>query len=298
MNAQQLPADLCKVTKPSPLTLSLWRFDPDSDHRRAVALRVDVEENDSEQPLHSHRKGQLVVALRGGVTCDVAGGRWMVPPQFAVWIPGGLVHSNRVITDARLCFLFLEPGAVRLPDACCTLAISPLVRELVLHLADKGRPGVQDDTIDGIVTVLLGQLAQAPIERLYLPLPDHPGLRRIADALTSDPGDRTTLEQWADALAMSPRSLARLVKSRTSMTFGRWRQQLQLIVALGELASKVPVQEVASHLGYDSVTAFIAMFKKALGTSPGRYFASREDCISIAGGVPASGGASARRASI
>jgi AraC-like DNA-binding protein len=57
------------------------------------------------------------------------------------------------------------------------------------------------------------------------------------------------------------------------MSFGQWRQQLQLIVAFGELTSKVPVQQVAEHLGYDSVTAFIAMFRKLLGTSPGRNMA-------------------------
>jgi AraC-like DNA-binding protein len=31
---------------------------------------------------------------------------------------------------------------------------------------------------------------------------------------------------------------------------------------------------VSDELGYESVTAFITMFKKALGHSPGRYFAA------------------------
>lgn len=53
---------------------------------------------------------------------------WMVPPQYAVWVPGQLSHSNRATPGAQVCFLFIEPGAAPMPDRCCTLKISPLVR--------------------------------------------------------------------------------------------------------------------------------------------------------------------------
>ena len=77
-----------------------------------------------------------MLALRGGVTCEVPNAMWMVPPQCAVWIPGGTPHSNHVTANARICFLFVEPGATALPAETCTLSISPLVRELIEHLAD------------------------------------------------------------------------------------------------------------------------------------------------------------------
>lgn len=75
---------------------------------------------------------------------------------------------------------------------------------------------------------------------------------------------------------MSERSLARLMVAETGLSFGRWRQQFHLIVALRELASGASVQNVSIDLGYESVTAFITMFRKALGQTPGRYFASRD----------------------
>ena len=110
-----------------------WRsFDPDLNPRPAIALRVEVPEHDSEAPLHRHRKGQLVLALRGGAICEVPGAVWMVPPHCAVWVPGDLPHSNRVTPNARICLLFVEPGASALPDKPCTLAISPLVLILAL----------------------------------------------------------------------------------------------------------------------------------------------------------------------
>ncbi|MFT3801115.1 MAG: helix-turn-helix transcriptional regulator [Burkholderiaceae bacterium] len=261
------------MTTDSALAESLHRFDPDVDERPALALRVEVEQNDVEQPVHQHRKGQLVMAQRGGVMCEVPGAMWMVPPQHGVWIPGGMPHSNRVTDNARICFLFVEPGAAPMPDKCCTLAINPMVRELIQHLAEQGPGYPQEGPTARIATVLLEQLALAPIEQLHLPISDHPRIRRIADALAADPADRRTLAEWARVLATSERSLARLVQRETGLTFGRWRQQLHLIVALRQLAGGATVQRVAGDLGYDSVTAFITMFKKALGQPPAQYFA-------------------------
>jgi len=262
------------MTKRIPLAYSLNAFDPDMFELPAVALRLDTQQHDVEQPVHQHRKGQLVLALRGGVTCTVSKAMWMVPPHHAVWIPGGMPHSNRATDNARIFFLFIEPHAVPMPDECCTLAISPLVCELIKYLADQSPVYAMSGPTGRVVQVLLEQLVAAPVEQLYLPISAHPKLRHMADALVADPANRNTLTQWAQRLAMSERTLARLVMRETGLTFGRWRQQLHLIVALRQLASGESVQRVAGNLGYDSVTAFITMFKKALGRSPTQYFAA------------------------
>jgi len=68
--------------------------------------------------------------------------------------------------------------------------------------------------------------------------------------------------------------LARLIVAETGLTFGRWRQLLHLLFAIRELAGGASVQRVSGDLGYESMTAFITMFKKALGQPPARYFAS------------------------
>jgi AraC family transcriptional regulator, regulator of nimT len=67
----------------------------------------------------------------------------------------------------------------------------------------------------------------------------------------------------------------RLVVAETGMTFSRWRQQLHIIIALQRLSAGDSVQSVSEALGYESVSAFITMFKKALGKSPARYFSDR-----------------------
>ncbi len=257
----QLPADVAN-------------FDPDQTDRPAVALRLDVKQYEQEVPVHQHRKGQLVLALRGAVTCRVPHAWWMVPPECGVWIPGGIPHSNRATANARLFFLFVEPGVAALPKQCCTLSISPMLREMILHLATIPQAYETGGHAEQLVRVLLDELALMPVEQFHLPVSDHPKIRQIADALGADPRDRSTLAEWAARVAVSERTLARMIVQETGLTFGRWRQRLHLIVALRELADGASVQRVSNDLGYESVTAFITMFKKALGQSPARYFAA------------------------
>lgn len=254
--------------------LALEGFDPDSSSQAAQAFRIRVAQSVQEIPFHQHRKGQLILALHGGITCEVEQAMWMVPTQYAVWIPGKMPHSNRATTNARLCFLFIEPGAVVMPDQCCTLKISPLVRELILRLAEQLRDEDDSQTRQRLIQVLFDELPHQPVEQLHLPMSRHPKIRQIADRLAQFPDERKTLAQWASSLAMSERNLARLVVKETGLNFRRWRQQLQLIIALQLLIGGSTVQQVADALGYESTNAFITMFKKALGTTPGRYLAS------------------------
>lgn len=253
--------------------LGLAGYDPDSQHDPAVAFHVRVVEDEQRIPFHQHRKGQLILALHGAITCEVENAMWMVPPQFAVWIPGLLPHSNKATPSARLCFLFIEPGAVSMPDRCCTLKISPLVRELILTLAERS-PAEQEPATRRLVQVLFDELPRQPQEQLQLPVSMHPKIRLMSDTMAESPAAWQTLHQWARHFAMSERNLARLVVSETGLSFRRWRHQLQLIVALQGLISGQSVHQVAQNLGYDSTTAFITMFKKGLGQTPARYVAS------------------------
>lgn len=248
-------------------------FDPDAFSQAAIALQIAPELEHS-GTVHSHRKGQLIVSLHGAVSCEVKDAIWLVPPQHAVWIPSSTSHSVRITKNASTCFLFIEPSAIAMPSSCCTLYISPLIKELIQHLAAQDPAYQAESKTSRLANVLLEHLSDAPLKDLHLPISDHPKIKQLTNALFAYPDDRTTLRQWAERLATSERSLARLVKSATGLSFGRWRQQLHLMIALSQLAEGQSVQNVAGNLGYDSVNAFITMFKKALGKSPTQYFAS------------------------
>jgi AraC-like DNA-binding protein len=259
---------------------SVEQFDPDAVDEQAVALRVDISGAEGEQPTHRHRKGQLVFSLRGSVTCKVEDALHMVLPQSGVWIPSHVPHSNNASPNAQIIMLFVEPDALSMPADCCILSISPMVREMIIHLADNGDKFVDKARYAQFGQVLLDQLSRTPVEHLSLPLFSHPKLKRVCDALIAHPGDRRSKAEWASLVAMSERTFDRLVTRETGQSFGRWRQHLQLIVALRDLSAGATVQQVALSLGYESATAFIIMFKKAFGVPPGQYMLDRRPLLS------------------
>jgi AraC-like DNA-binding protein len=162
-----------------------------------------------------------------------------------------------------------------LPAECCTLSVSPMLREMIHRIAELSESDPRDAHVDRLVRVLLDELALMPSGGLELPVSDHPKIALITAALLAEPSDRRTIGQWAEHVAVSERSLKRLMVQETGLSFGRWRRQLQLVIALRELAGGATVQQVAGDLGYESTTAFIVMFRKALGATPSRYFADR-----------------------
>ena len=270
--------------------LGLDGYDPDSQHDAAVAFRIRVVAQEQYIPLHQHRKGQLIMALGGAITCEVENAMLMVPPQYAVWIPGQTPHSNKATPGAQLCLLFIEPGALEMerlsllktPSDSLALVEIPhhpfrpdtAHRELVLALADRSQEELPLPATGRLVDVLFDELPLQPQEHLQLPVSPHPKIRLMSETMANEPAAWQTLAQWASHFAMSERNLARLVVKETGLSFRRWRHQLQLIVALQFLIGGKSVQQAAQALGYDSTTAFITMFKKGLGQTPARYIAS------------------------
>ena len=227
---------------------------------------------------HCHHEAQLMLVVRGLVTCEVDLGQWMVPPQCALWIPERMAHSMRGVGDLQLYCVYVGPTLTRaLPRECCVMTVSPLLRELVIeiaHLSNRYNVDVLDDRMIGI---MLDRLATAPTatEQLHLSMPSHQRLCQIADRLVADPSDRTTMSEWARKVGMSERTLFRLLSKETGMSFGRWRQQFQLMLALKRLSEGASVQVVAFEIGYESSSAFVTMFRKALGKPPLRFLADR-----------------------
>ena len=101
-----------------------------------------------------------------------------------------------------------------------------------------------------------------------------PRLLRVARSMMDNPADVRDLNAWAREVGASARTLSRLFTAQTGMTFREWRQQRRLLRALELLASGHNVTTVAAELGYDNTSAFIAMFRRCLGTTPARYLGS------------------------
>ena len=222
---------------------------------------------------HSHRRGQFHCVESGLVHVRTAHGSWLLPPHRAGWMPPGERHTVSISGAMSGWSVFIAPEACDgLPGRPCVLGVNELMRALVRR-ASSWTPCEHLDAEQSRVTaVLLDEMRRAPQQPLYLPMPTDRRLLRIAQAVLRHPHDNSALEDWATRAGLSARSLSRLFRAETALSFAQWRQQARLSHALEQLAEGEPVAGVAEGLGYASVSAFIAMFRRAFGHSPARYF--------------------------
>ena len=155
---------------------------------------------------------------------------------------------------------------------CGVVQVSELLRAGIVRAVQFRHPYAPDSAEARLAAVLLDEIRVAATAPLHLPLPRDPRARRVAEALQADPGDPKRLEDWARVAGASARTLERVFERETSLRFAAWRQQARLLRSLEALASGEPVTQVALAVGYETPSAFIAMFRRALGTTPGRYF--------------------------
>ena len=238
---------------------------------RAIVASARDYDAARETPPHTHPRGQLIYAERGTLTTTAATGTWVAPPNRAIWIPAGVTHVTRLTVNTEIRSIFIRKDAIPgLPIHCAVVQVNPLLRELILAVVRL--PALYDeDGADGrLVEVLLDRVAALPQEPLHLPTPTSAKLRAVAGDLAERPD--LPLVEAARYAAMSQRSFARHFLVETGLTFGAWQRQARLLRALELLGTGMSVGDVAFSLGYQSTSAFIAMFRLSFGSTPARYF--------------------------
>ena len=224
-------------------------------------------------PEHLHPEDQLVYASRGVMTVRTSAGIWVVPAQRAVWIPAGTPHSILISGAVSMRTIYLRARMVkRLARACCVVNVSPLLQQLILHLCTVEKLSRRSAVHAHLIDVLVDQLQTVQTIPLQLPTPADARAARVAAALQSDPGAPLSLAAACKQAGASKRTIERLFQQETSLSVGKWRQQLRLMRALQLLAAGEKITHAALEAGYSTSSAFIAMFRKALGTTPRRYF--------------------------
>jgi AraC-like DNA-binding protein len=158
------------------------------------------------------------------------------------------------------------------PQHAVAIVPDQLVAALLNAAADLPHDTPFDEPAARLVQVLLDRLPGLPAAPLGLNWPRDPRAQSIADALSTNPADPAVLEELATAAGVTARTAARLFVKETGQTFGQWRQQLRLLVALEHLGAGASVTQVALEVGYSDVSSFIAMFRDAFGDTPARYF--------------------------
>nr|WP_257154413.1 helix-turn-helix transcriptional regulator [Pseudomonas sp. ICMP 8385] len=238
----------------------------------SAVIRRDLERRVTER--HCHARGQLLGATQGLLSVDASISQWVVPTTHAVWIPPNIPHGVRSHGPFAGWNVYVsEVVCIDLPETPCILAVSGLLREAVARAAEWAVEPF-NDAQSRLAGVLLDEIRTLPRVVLGLPMPQDARLRKIAQALSDHPDDPRGLQAWAAWAGLAPRTLTRRFVVETGFSFTEWRQRVRLLRALEMLAADMSVTRVALELGYENVSAFIALFRRTFGVTPGRYFAN------------------------
>ncbi|MET0821852.1 MAG: AraC family transcriptional regulator [Aeromicrobium sp.] len=235
----------------------------------SLGHRSDSDDMRAYENVHSHPEPKLLWTSSATLSVTTASRTWLIPPGYGLWIPGGHDHgvatlrfgAGSIITFApdRCPIDWVEPTGVE---------IGPLLLELIAHL-QGARP--DDATRGPAETLMFALLTPLPTHDINLSMPLDLRIRTIAERLVADPADARELAFWADEVHASVRTLSRLFRAETGLSFAQWRTQARIRAAIHLLADGEPVNVTARAVGYTKPSAFIDTFRRVTGQTPGTY---------------------------
>jgi AraC family transcriptional regulator len=223
---------------------------------------------DDRIPPHRHANNYVCIVLKGGFA-EMQEKTWVERRNGSFFgYSAGETHHDRFGPEGAMClnlhFSVGDPRADGLEGRCSTpikVASSRLAFELVTR-------SDEELVMAALAAEIVGEigLAQGPAG-------DSAGwLPRIVEAISDEPGRRWTLRELADIAGRHPVHVAQAFRARTGISLGhfqRVRRLVRLSMALRDQRS--PLADVASEFGYFDQSHMNSEFRRAFGTSPGRY---------------------------
>jgi AraC-like DNA-binding protein len=248
---------------------------PNLDTGRHVVTHARSYRAGTQLGRHVHREAQLLFSSSGVMQVTTPQGRWLVPPQRAVWLPPRFEHAVDVLADIEMRSLYFAPEWLKHCDVLPHLlgefvvAVQPLLRSLIMALFEEPRAGRR---IDLLAQLILTELDAATDLSTFIPMPSDPRARHIAVSILSDPASEKDLGALAREAGVSTRTLTRLFPAETQLTFKQWRQRARIMAAIEMIgSSKHTIKQLAAKLGFSSVAAFSHAFGQIVGMTPTEF---------------------------
>ena len=234
-------------------------------HSRSMQAETGVEP-------HAHPRGQLLWAASGVLKVTSDDAVWVVPSSHSVWIPGSVFHQVASETDAQMRNLYIDPSFDVRPDetAITMLKMTPLMQQLVLRLTENASElGKGRSARLGLVAI--DEISSLEAFKLYIPAGEDPRLKRLITLIVNNPNLDQPLEALSARVGASVRTIERLFKAETGMTYRQWRSRLRLMGSLESITKGEAISKIAVESGYKNASSFIAAFKAVFGCTPGDY---------------------------
>lgn len=235
-------------------------------------LRTMLMPDDAIFPEHNHSWGEFVYCHNGVVQVMIEEKRYLVPPQYGLWLPPNKRHvglNRRKVLQSSLYVTGVLCGT--LPQETRALMVSPFMRSILDHARERSN-NYKSERYLRLLTVFLDELAQAPQAGTYLPASDDVALAKILHCLENNPGDNRSVSELAQYIGLTERTLARKCRQELGMPLTEWRNRMRVVNAIGLVEKGASVESIALKFGYSNTSSFIAMFKKLTGTTPTSYY--------------------------
>ena len=225
--------------------------------------------------LHAHAQAQLLYVATGLVNVTTPIGRFLAPPQRAVWIPPMIEHSVDALTDIEMRSIYIEPSWLKqhsnhsqLNDVY-VIEVNTLLRELILATYNKK---ATQEKIHLIVNLALHELSQAKDATTFLPMPIDTRAKKVAQLALDDIQSSMDFEQLCYEANASCRTITRLFNKEVKLSFREWRQRARIMNALELLEDRnKSIKQIASKLGFSSTASFTHAFKEVIGVTPTEF---------------------------
>lgn len=267
--------------KRAPVTASARRALPP-----VIANAIDYPHG-TREPAHTHPRAQLIYSTSGMIRVRTPGASWVVTPTVGLLVMPFVSHELEMVGDVAFRTLYLTRyEAAKDNSEGLLVPVTGLMREAIVTMTEAPVEYAAD-SVPGVLAELIERLLREvrPGElgaHWQLPMPAHPRLRRICEALLAEPGNNDTLERWADRIGASSRTVSRLFQRETGVAFAKWREHMRVCEAMCRLSTGGTPGDVASALGYADTATFATMFRRVLGVAPHRY----QSGLVTAGGSP------------
>lgn len=253
------------------------QFDPDHLPASVVGIAADVGNHDS--GLHQHQKGQLLFAPQGCMSFALDNSICILPPTKAVWIPSHTSHRAKMTNVVAYRSLYFDCTAFQCPDEITMVEVNALLKALIDKMAlwEWDKP---EDEMKNTTALFWEEFYAAKRHTFQLPLPSNRRFKKFRERVMQESFLVPDLTSLAGSVGASTKTVTRLFKTETGMSYQDWRQQWRLLKAIELLSRGMPVNDVSCWLGFSSDSAFIAFFKKQTGQTPLSFMKSKTTSFS------------------
>lgn len=237
-----------------------------------IGLASDMMKHDS--GFHQHDDyAQLLFARSGCMTLQTADKHILLPPSRMLFIPKGVAHrvTLRNVVAYRSIYFRVNSIALVLPDKLQVMTVNPLLEQLIERICWWKWKDYYTADQENLIKVFWDEWRIAKLEKYLLVIPKDIRINKHLRYFINHDITPPFLNVFAKEIGASEKTISRVFKKETGLTYQDWRLQWKFYRAIELLIENYSIGDIAQHLDFSSNSAFVDFFKKQSGLTPLKY---------------------------